>query len=80
MTVTDRDPVVGPRENLLRLLEQRVTAHAEVRLLDNRVVEARHRLETLEEEQRDAWAVCRVLSVQIDDAADDLYLPPLSGG
>jgi len=72
--VTDRDPVVGPRENLLVLLKERVAAQAQVRIYDCRVVTLREELEELEEEQRNAWAVCRVLAVQIDDAADALYL------
>lgn len=75
----DRETVIvpGPRQDLLRLVAQRVAAHAEVRKFDSHVVRLREALETAEAQQRDAWAACRVLSVQIDDAADDLYLPDL---
>ena len=70
----DRDPVAGPREELLNLLKERVMANEELSLCDRRTVRAREKLEELEREQQEAWTVVRSLSVAINQSADELWL------
>jgi hypothetical protein len=78
--MSNRDPVVGPREHLLDLLKQRVEAHAEVRRADRRVERARQRAEAIAAEAQEHWTAVRVLDSLIAEAASGLWPQELGDG
>lgn len=75
--MTDRDPVVGPREEILLLVQAQANVERDLIERSARVMRAREELEAAEAGQREAFTARASIRVELFEKARELHGVPL---